>query len=147
MNHFLLIKSAGHSASGDRMTAQASALALISTGIWPLWMHTRNRKAITAGDLVAVYLAGPASIIATAKVDAIVPWTKAFARSYPLLLDGTPSSVLLLSGGKVLQKPVAVKERLDRLSFVNPESPKWGVAFMGGTRAVNAEDFRTLTVA
>jgi len=147
MKHYLLIKSAGHSADGNQMTARDSALALLRNGAWPLWDHTRNRKAIAGGDVVAVYLSGTgqSEVFATAKVEAVVPWSTAFAKKYPLVLDGIPFSVLKLSDVMVLDRPVVVKDRLSQLSFVNQDSRKWGVCFMGGTRAVNAADFDALT--
>lgn len=147
MKHYLLIKSDCLSAAGARLSAKESAMALINKGYWPLWEHTRNRKAITAGDKIAIYLSGTggSAVIATAKVDMIAQWNTAFARGYPLVLDGTPFAVLLLTNVKILAKAVPAKERLSRLSFINQASPKWGVAFMGGTRSVSADDFAVLT--
>lgn len=148
MNHYLLIKSAGHNAAGARLSARESALALLDNGLWPLWSHTRNRKAIAPGDSVAVYLSGTGAsqVVATATVNAIVPWSPVFAKSYPLVLDGIPYSVLQLADIKILEHPISVKEKLPKLSFVNPSAKKWGVCFMGGTRALGAADFKTLTV-
>ena len=147
VKHYLLIKSDGYAATGTRLTALESAMALLGGGFWPLWDHTRNRKSIAVGDAVAVYLSGSggAQVIATARVAAIVSWSAAFARKYPLMLDGVPHCVLQLDDIVTLEKPISVKERLASLSFVNRESKKWGVAFMGGTRAVGPEDFRILT--
>jgi len=149
LKHYLLIKSDCVSAAGARMSARESAMALINKGYWPLWEHTRNRRAIAAGDKIAIYLSGTggSEVIATATVDMIAQWNTAFARGYPLVLDGTPFAVLLLAKVKILVKAVPVKERLARLSFINQGSPKWGVAFMGGTRAVSAADFAVLTGA
>lgn len=122
-------------------------MALLNKGYWPLWAHTRNRKAIAAGDKIAVYLSGDggSQIIATAKVHAIAAWNRAFAKDYPLTLDGEAISVLLLDEVHVLPAPICVKDRLRDISFINAASSKWGVCFMGGTRAVTPADFAVLT--
>ena len=147
MNYYLLIKREGLDAKGQRLTARQSASVLLERGIWPLWEHTKNRKAIAAGDLVAVYLSGDGGgkVIASARVEQVTEWSSALGRTYPLMLDGTPFSVLKLNNIGLLPEPVAVKERLSRLSFVNASSKKWGVAFMGGCRLIGKTDFGVLT--
>lgn len=147
MKHYLLIKRGGPDASGRDLSASKSAECLLDCGIWPLWEHTRNRKAIKAGDQVAVYLAGSSEVVATATVRAVEQWTSALRRTYPLMLDGTPHAVVKLSDVTKFAAPIDVRSRLDRLSFIQPGVAKWGVAFMGGTRATSAADFSALTVA
>ncbi|PTT81583.1 hypothetical protein DBR42_17905, partial [Pelomonas sp. HMWF004] len=56
--HFVLIKQACLDAQGRRVSADAAAKRLLDFGRWPLWQGTRNRRAITAGSRLAVYLAG-----------------------------------------------------------------------------------------
>lgn len=147
MAKYLLIKGSGCTAKGASLSARDAALALLKAQLWPLWEHTRNRQAIQQGDSIAVYISGDNNqqVIAQAKVTALSLWTASIARSYPLMLDGTPFSVLHLGDIKVFEAPVRVVERLSRLSFVNPESKKWGVAFMGGVRALSDQDFALLT--
>lgn len=147
VNHFILIKSDCVSAAGVRMSARDSAHALLNNGYWPLWEHTRNRKAIKAGDKLAVYLSGTggSEVVATATVDVVTQWNRAFAKGYPLALDGVPFAVLLLTKVKILKAAISVKARLTHLSFINQRSSKWGVAFMGGSRAVTPSDFKILT--
>ena len=147
MNRYLLIKKEGLGADGKRLSARQSALALLEKGYWPLWEHTRNRCRIAEGDLVAVYLSGngKCQVVATARISKIGPWNSAMGRTYPLILDGIPFSVLYLADVVIFENSVPVKERLDQLSFVNQNSPKWGVAFMGGTRALGEADFQVLT--
>ena len=84
-------------------------------------------------------------MVASAKVEQVAEWSSSLARAYPLMLDGTPFSVLKLNNISLLPEPVAVKERLCRLSFVNAGSKKWGVAFMGGCRSIGKADFGVLT--
>ncbi len=144
--HFLLTKRAGPDARGRELSASEAANLLLDVGVWPLWEHTRNRKAIVAGSRLAVYLSGSSQVVATACVAAIESWTPAKRRSYPLMLDGTPETVLILKDVRKLHRPVEVRERLSRLSFVTPGVKKWGVAFMGGTRRLTSDDFLALTV-
>lgn len=146
-DNFLLIKKNGYTADGRSLSARESALALLDVGLWPLWEHTRNRKAIQSGSKVAVYLSGTGNqtVIASATVVAVKAWDRDTAKRYPLELDGTPFAVLHLGKVKVFKKAVSIKPKLSLLSFINSESPKWGVAFMGGTRSVNTQDFELLT--
>lgn len=145
MKHFLLIKREGFTKDGALLTPRESALSLLNVGLWPLWKFTRNRKAICAGDQVAVYLSGGRNqtVIAKATVREVCAWTKNHAFTYPLILDGEPCSVLHLNCIVLFDQPKPVKPRLNRLSFFNG-SPKWGVAFMGGTRALSQVDYQTL---
>lgn len=145
MSHYILIKGPGNDTRGVSLSPTASALALLEAGFWPLWQNTRNRKAICASCAIAVYVTGISEVLATAVVERVDQWTTAHRRSYPLMLDGTPAAVLVLGQVKVLERPVRVKERLKSLSFINQHSRKWGMAFYGGTRAVNSSDFATLT--
>lgn len=145
--HFVVVKRGGFSRDGIRLSARQSAFSLLDCGIWPLWSHTRNRKAITAGDRLAVYLSGDGDgqVVATATVRQVGPWTRSVASAYPLDLDGIPFVVLHLQHVEVLQQPVEIKRRLKQLSFINQHTPKWGVAFMGGSRAVSGPDYDALT--
>lgn len=143
--NYLLIKSSGPDRNGRNLTALASAKLLLDAKTWPLWTKTRNRKVIAAGDRLAVYLAGSSEVIATAVVSRVEKWNAIHANRYPLMLDSAAHATLILGDIHLLTTPVTVKERLKQLSFINQESEKWGVAFMGGTRAVSDDDFRVLT--
>lgn len=144
--HFLLMKRDSLSRDGKALSAHEAAMALLTAGVWPLWEHTRNRKVIQAGAEVAIYLAGANHlVVATAKVTSNVPWSTAHARAYPLVLDGTPFAVLQLGDVRTLPAPRDVKLLRSELSFLRSVGPKWGVAFMGGTRSVSAQDFAVLT--
>lgn len=147
MNHYLLTKREGFNAGGRMISARQCATALLDVGVWPLWEHTRNRAAIRAGDQVAIYLAGDGSsqIMATAEVLKVGQWDRKMAATYPLMLDGTPVSVLHLHGVNVLEKSIPVRQCLNDLSFIRKGVVKWGVAFMGGCRALTQRDFAVLT--
>lgn len=145
MNHYLLVKREGVTPEGKILSASESAGLLLQSRIWPLWKATRNRKAVKAADKVAVYLSGHNNqiVIATATVKEQGPWSRTLARAYPLVLDGEPESVLHLDNIVTFDDPRPVKPKLHRLSFYNG-GPKWGVAFMGGTRALSAQDYAIL---
>lgn len=143
--NYILIKREGPDRNGRDLTAMASAKLLLDARSWPIWDSTRNRSAIATGDNLAIYLTGSSEIIATATVSKIDRWNAVYANRYPLTLDGTPLAVIVLGEVQFLNEPVKVRDRLEMLSFINPKGRKWGVAFMGGCRAVNDEDFRILT--
>lgn len=145
VNHYILIKRDGYDAQGHKCSAAQCAQLLLDYGRWPLWEKTRNRKKIAVGDRIAVYLAGCSEVVAVAVVSGIEQWKNVHARKYPLELDGVPQAQLLLSDVRPLAPSIAVRDRLHRLSFITQGSPKWGVAFMGGTRGVSTADFAVLT--
>lgn len=145
--NFILIKREGPDRNGRDLTALASAQLLLEAKSWPIWDTTRNRNILAAGDRLAIYLTGSSEVIATAFVSKVDKWNAAYANRYPLTLDGTPVSVLVLDKVRMLKVPVKVRERLTDLSFINHATRKWGVAFMAGCRAVNDEDFRVLTTS
>lgn len=74
----------------------------------------------------------------------VVSWDRKHASRYPLILDGEPLAVLLLGSIDVFHTPKPVKPKLAALSFYSGGA-KWGVAFMGGTRALTSSDYRALT--
>lgn len=148
-NHYVVIKREGYTPRGEWLSPLESATRLLSARLWPLWQGTRNRSAIRAGDRIAVYLAGQggSTVVATARVASLGPWTPEISRNYPLDPDGTAVVVMHLDQVTMLPTPIAVRDRLQALSFINHRTPKWGVAFMGGTRAVSAGDFAVLTAS
>lgn len=145
MAHYVLIKKSGSDINGANLSAWRCAERLLAAGLWPLWQHSRNRKAIVAGDKVAIYLAGTSEVMGRASVARKESWSISHRKAYPLVLEGTPESVLILHAVETFECPIAVADRRSRLSFIRPGLTKWGVAFMGGTRAVSETDFRVLT--
>lgn len=145
MNNFILIKKKCTDRNGKDLTALESAKILLANKTWPLWDTMRNRKAIQTGGRLAIYLAGTSEVVATTKVLKIDKWNAIHANRYPLMLDGTPEAMMILSEGSLLTPPIKVKLLLQKLSFINHQTPKWGVAFMGGCRSVTDADFDLLT--
>lgn len=147
-NHFILIKLPGHSSTGVKLSARLAALKLLECAYWPIFNRTRNKKVMKVDDEVAIYLGGAYNqmVIATAKIGSIEQWDRAYARTYPLAMDGIPEVVLKLSDINILKQPIDIIERLDKLSFTPENRKKWGVAFMGGVRRINENDFQTMTL-
>lgn len=146
---YLLIKRSGFRRDGARLNARDSALALLTWGRWPIWKGTRNKDRVKAGDRVAVYLAGRGKdtkrTMATAKIQEILPWADRMHAECPILVDGIPLKVLVLTEVQVLAEPVEIRPLLPRLRFLPSNPKKWGVAFMGGMRSLSAGDFRLVT--
>jgi hypothetical protein len=146
---YLLIKRAGFSRDEKRLSAYDSAVALLQWGRWPIWKGTRNKDRVKAGDQVAVYLAGDEKgtkrIVATARVQEVMPWAGRMFAECPILVDGIPLKVLVLTDAQVLAEPVEIRPLLPRLRFLPANPKKWGVAFMGGMRSLSAQDFRLVT--
>jgi hypothetical protein len=134
---FLLVKSGPH--------AMRDACHILDRGLWPLWEHTRCRHQIGDGDSVAIYIAGRGTVVATASVQSVLPWTRTLAHAYRLPLEGVPSVALFLVDVCQLVPAINVRERLAELSFIKRGSKKWGAAFMGGARKVSSADFVALT--
>jgi hypothetical protein len=143
--HFLLIKREDVSRSGEPLTAHEAADRLLTAGVWPLWAHTRCRNLVAAGDLVAIYLTGARNghVVAAADVVEKLPWTATLARTYPLILSGTPQVALRLGCIRRLTVAVPIAPVRHQLSFIG-SGPKWGVALMGGMRKVSETDFQIL---
>jgi len=83
-------------------------------------------------------------VIAKGEVTEIAKWSDALKQQYPLMLDGTPSKVLMLGNIELFPSSIYVKDRLSEITFIN-NPRKWGAGFMGGMRALKAVDFDTLT--
>lgn len=145
--NFVLIKRDGPDRNGKGLTAMASAQLLLDAKSWPIWDTMRNRNTLAAGARLAIYLAGSSEVVATAIISKIEKWNSVHANRYPLTLDGTPVAAMILDRVQALQHPVKVREHLQALSFINQDTRKWGVAFMGGCRAVNDADFQILTTS
>lgn len=145
MKNYILIKKKCTDRNGKELSALESAKILLNNNTWPLWDTMRNRKAIQAGDRLAIYLAGSSEVVATAKVLKIEKWNSIHANRYPLTLDGTPEAMMILAECSLLTPAIKVKCLLQKLGFINHQTPKWGVAFMGGCRAVTDTDFDLLT--
>ncbi|AVQ00278.1 hypothetical protein C7S18_23565 (plasmid) [Ahniella affigens] len=145
VQHFVLIKQPDFLAGGGHLSALEAARQLLDAGMWPLWSRTPCKNLVREGDRVAIYLSGTRNqcVVATAAVQFKQPWSPPFARRYPLALSGTPCQVLVLEGVTWLRKPILVRRRAARLSFM--DTPKWGANFMGGMRRLSQEDFEAMT--
>lgn len=145
---FVLIKSPDHDArSGARIGALAAAKQLLNCGFWPLWKNTPGRIVVDGGDYVCIYLSGSGSVIASARIAKILPWSRVFAEAYPLALGGVPELVLILVDIEVFVRPVAARNHVDQMDCVGRNKLKWGAAFCGGMRSLTTHDYRLLTAS
>ena len=148
MMHFALIKSADDDArSGTRVDALTAATRLLDGGFWPLWENTPGRIVVDAGDRVCIYLSGSGTVVASARIAKVQPWTRAIAAAYPLVLGGSPELVLSLVDIKFLARPVVAASHVDKLDCVGTNKRKWGAAFCGGMRSLTAHDYHLLTTS
>lgn len=144
--HFALVKGADFDAkSGSRVDALAAAKLLLEVGFWPLWENTPGRIVVDAGDRVCIYLTGTSSVVAHARIEKVLPWTRNFGTAYPLALGGTPELVLSLAAVEFLSRPVAAASHVNELDCVGKNKRKWGAAFCGGMRTLTLHDFKLLT--
>lgn len=147
-NHFVLIKKSGFDVHQSLKSANESTNLLLDAGIWPLYKNTRCQHMVKATDRVLFYLAGDEPegrhIVASAVIKGVENWSKIHRSVYPLLLEDIPSKVLILTDIERFTSPVDVKKHLDKLSFVPANRQKWGVAFMGGMRAISVKDYAVL---
>jgi len=144
--HFALIKRDDFEAqSGRLLDALTAAKKLLDCGSWPLWEKTPSRVVVGVDDRVCVYLSGVGTVVATARIAKIEPWSRTHQSSYPLYLGGSPSQVLRLADVQMLPQPVAVGSLVDHLDCVGQNKRKWGSAFCGGMRTLSPHDYRLLT--
>ena len=117
---------------------------------WPLYGNTQNRKRISAGDLLAFYVAGSGprggSVVATAAVNALRQWRRR-ADSFDAFkyLTATPEVVLELNSVRKLSEPVLLRAVLEALTIRPSNLQKWGSALQGGCRQITAADWKLLT--
>lgn len=144
--HFALIKSRDYAAGTEQaVDAFAAAKRLLEVGFWPIWANTPGRVVVDTGDRVCVYLSGVSSVIATARIAKIEPWSREFSAAYPLVLGGVPEHVLSLTDVQYLERHVSVGRTIERLDCVGKNKRKWGTAFVGGMRTLTVHDYQVLT--
>ena len=123
--------------------------ARLSARRWPLFRSTRNRAVIGPGDPVAFYVAGTRKngghIVARAVVDRKINWLYGDPTvDPPQYLTELPNTVLYLRDVRFFSEPISIREAIPRLSFIPSNSKRWGVALMGGCRALTYSDWKAL---
>lgn len=148
-NHFVLIKKSGFDVNQSFKSAKDSTNLLLDAELWPLYKNTRCQHMVKAADRVLFYLAGEEPegrhIVASAIIKSVEDWSMMHRSGYPLLLEDIPSKVLMLTDIERFMSPIDVKQHLDKLSFIPANRQKWGVAFMGGMRAISEKDHAILS--
>lgn len=144
--HFALMKNVDQdSKSGRLIDAMSAAKLLLKHGIWPLWEKSPGRVVVSANDRVCVYLCGMSAVVASARIQTIVPWSREIGETYPLILGGTPSVALCLDEVIVSDAPIFVADHIEQLNCIGRNKKKWGAAFCGGMRSLTKHDFSILT--
>lgn len=119
----------------------------LKRGLWPIYEGTRNRNTIIAGSRLAFYVAGRSKYARHIVAHAVVSEIRRHrvSKTDPLeYLTDHPHLVLALRDIELLKPPLAMRHMIPRLSFCPENVAKWGVAMMGGARAVSKEDWSTL---
>src|SRR5690554_4778986 len=144
--YYIVVKTESYRKTGALLSSRQAAETLLTAGIWPLWRSSRTRKPIKAGDRVAVCIADAThhKVVATSEVAEIDAWNDQTAQNYPLIFDETPHQALRLQNTMLLHRPVEIKRRLTRLSFVQHCS-NLGAFLREGLLAVSKTDFKTMT--
>ncbi|RAK01640.1 hypothetical protein [Aliidiomarina maris] len=146
--HFILMKRDGFDNQGSLISATSGIQALCRAGYWPLWERTRCKSMVKPGDDLLLYSAGDGKdtkhIVGFAKVERIDTWRAEYAKSYPILLDGVPERILILSKQTLFKRPLSMREVIAKMSFAPDNLKKWGVCFMGGMRSIPTKDFDIL---
>ena len=148
MKSYILIKKEGFDPCGNALSADECVRKLLAWKGWPLWERTKNRKSVKAGDRLCIYVTGDTPnkhhVVASATIKTVVQWSLAHDRTFPIEKDAVPSVVLTLTDCHMFNLPVSVPDKLDTLSFIPENRKKWGVAFMGGIRAITSDDYDQL---
>jgi len=147
MNYHLLKKLNDLDECGSPLSARMSAVALLESGLWPVYKQTPRTCPFNTGDRIAVYILDSDTpiVIATAKVRSIDHWTIHTSSVYPLTLCTSPSVVLHLNKITYLDKPVDIKSRLAKLSFIKPGVSDLNGCLARDAIAITRNDFATLS--
>lgn len=102
----------------------------IQNNQWPIYNKTQNRKKIAIGDKVVFYMAGEKGqkFLGTASI------------ASELVQKTELTYELKLSNIKVWQKPLQLRNVIDRLEFVKNKQ-NFGIYFQGGVRGLTENDY------
>lgn len=151
MNIFLLPTQDGEHVSGAKIPAIQIIENRVKQRKWPLYERTRNRKAMTQGDILLFYVAGnklnSGHIIGQAKIENISQNLRnAVFIDGEDILNGSASSIIEMSEFKSFRKLVHLKSILKNLDCCPKSMSKWGVILYGGARKITERDYTTICV-
>lgn len=141
-SYFLMIVTDG----AAKHSAFDVANRRLDQGLWPIYKGTRNRRAISPGDTILIYLGGSKawsqSIIASARIKAV---DEGGRRALPAIdkeeaQTEQPFKTLRLEQIDYFDEPLDIRPFVGKLTFL-PNSPKWGAVLVGGCRKMTREDF------
>ena len=152
-NHYIFITSDADKSRMSRPSAASLAKYRLSRCEWGFGVRTKNRKAITIGDRVLVYLSGKrengSHFVAECTVASDVHQvSNSFSQTVdaPDRLGNAPAAYSVsLKAVRYFQVPVPIKALKRKLSFIKqPESKKWGAFLQGGALLISPKDFHTI---
>jgi predicted RNA-binding protein len=139
-SHFLAITQDSYAESGDHVSAANIIKSRLSAGTWPLYANTKNRLAISEGDVLFFYVAGQGThgghTVARADVAKVVNAGRRVLRDE--YATSPVSAVVELDNIKFV-RPVALKAVLINCGVIQQENRKWGAFLMGGLSRVSEE--------
>lgn len=147
---FLLVVSdplmrTGHGSGWDLASAR------LSDRRWPLYQHTRHRKAFLPGANIAIYVGGSKTksghIVAFAKVLRVRTWRSNSPIDPSQFMTDVPDVVLDLENVEILEVPISFREVLPSLSFAPAPGTNFGTLLQGGCRQLRSDDWLLLRAA
>lgn len=137
-SHFLAITQDSYAGSGHRVSAADIIKSRLSAGAWPLYANTKNRRAISEGDVLFFYVGGQGThgghTVARADVAKVVNAGRRILRDE--YATSPVSAVVELDNIKFIP-PVALKAVLIDCGVIQQENKKWGAFLMGGLSRVS----------
>jgi hypothetical protein len=148
-NYFILIAMGAEDVDGRHVESLDIALHRLDVNKWPIYKGTPNRSRFQRGDHCVVYIGGTGRnaqhFIASAVIDSVMSWESKLG-----LIDGgdimtdIPDMALTLCDVHLFAKPVSIRPLLSTLEVIPSSTPRWGIVFQGGCRAISERDFRMI---
>lgn len=137
---FVMVTADPDLEAGGRGRAADLIGARLERAVWPLYAHTPNRIAISAGDTVAFYVGGSGPncgcIVATAIVAEKRPWRSASRIDPERYATMPPVQVLKLGLVRQVEPPLALRALLEESG---QQIKNLGNYLQGGCRTFAAE--------
>jgi hypothetical protein len=151
LKHYIFVASDADKNRMSKPSADALAKYRLNRGEWGLGLRTKNRRSLSPGDKVLVYLSGRREngrhFIAQCEVSSevfSVPNRLSHVLDAPNRLGNSPAAFSVgLRGVKYFRKPIPIEILKEKLSFIKqPKSKKWGAFLQGGVILITEKDFR-----
>ncbi len=142
MASFILIASDIRDSSEETIFANDVAKARLAQKVWPFGVFTRNRRIITEGDRIVIYLSGkgPKAQTFIAEATASSRVTRADLEEPEEWGQVHWQLGLPLKRIALFSEPVPIKPLLHELSFMKSYG-KWGAYLQGGCVSMSDSDY------